>query len=111
MATQEQCHEALQSLSRRLAGAGDEQQRALLDRTVSCRVPDLGVVYSGRLGPDGLSGITTDPAPQAQIRLTVASDDLLALTDGRLPFGSAWARGQVKVDASIRDLFKLRSLL
>ena len=54
---------------------------------------------------------TTEPAPKAQVRLTVGSDDLVALTDGELDFGRAWLSGRVKVEASVRDLLKLRSML
>jgi putative sterol carrier protein len=41
----------------------------------------------------------------------MTSDDLLALVDGRLKMASAWATGRVKIDAGIRDLLKLRSIL
>ena len=49
--------------------------------------------------------------PRADIRLTMTSDDLIALTDGRLHFGNAWATGQVKLEAGLRDLLRLRKLL
>jgi hypothetical protein len=35
----------------------------------------------------------------------------VALTDGHLDFGRAWLSGRVKVEASVRDLLKLRSML
>ena len=81
------------------------------DRSMSCQVPDLGVTFSGALSEGHITGITTDPAPKAQVRLTVSSDDLVALTDGHLDFGKAWLSGRVKVEASVRDLLKLRSML
>jgi hypothetical protein len=49
--------------------------------------------------------------PRADIRLTMTSDDLVALTDGRLSFGSAWQDGRVKLEAGLRDLLRLRKLL
>jgi putative sterol carrier protein len=49
--------------------------------------------------------------PKADIRLTMNSDDLLALTDGQLNFGSAWASGRVKLEAGLRDLLRLRKIL
>ena len=55
--------------------------------------------------PDGPS------VPKADIRLTMASDDLVALTDGRLQFGPAWATGRVRLEAGLRDLLRLRKLL
>jgi putative sterol carrier protein len=45
------------------------------------------------------------------IRLTMASDDLIAMTDGRLHFGKAWASGKVKLEAGLRDILRLRKVL
>lgn len=112
MATTEQCQEALQGLASRLTQAdeGDRQQIAF-DRTLSCHVPDLDVTFSGALSDGHIVDITTEPAPRAQIRITARSDDLVALTDGELSFGPAWLSGRVKVEAGVRDLLKLRSML
>ena len=41
----------------------------------------------------------------------MGSDDLIALTDGELDFAKAWLSGRIKVEASVRDLLKLRSML
>jgi putative sterol carrier protein len=46
----------------------------------------------------------------AQVRLAMSSDDLIALVDGRLKMAAAWATGRIKVEASIRDLIRLRSI-
>jgi len=92
----------------------DPQVRArfLIARTVSCRVPDLDVMFVGNLDDDGLRDLRKeDPADRAQVRLTVSSDDLLALAEGRLAVPSAFATGRLKVVASPLDLLKLRSLL
>ena len=111
LATIEECRAALARLSTAVHGLDtDERQRHVLDRSVSCRVPDLDVVFNGRLDGDGFHGITTDAAPKAQIALTIPSDDLVALADGRLHFASAWAQGKVKVSASFGDLLRLRKL-
>jgi Alkyl sulfatase C-terminal len=112
MATDEQCRAALERLAARLADVdGDEHRHNTFDRTMSCLVTDLDVTFSGTLSDGHITGITTDTAPKAQIRLTVSSDDLVALTDGELDFGRAWLSGRVKVEASVRDLLKLRSML
>ena len=37
--------------------------------------------------------------PKADIRFEMRSDDLVALTEGRLHFAAAWASGRVKVHA------------
>lgn len=112
MATLEQCTTALDGFVRKLAanpGARD------LDRTVSCRLTDLGQVVQGRLALGQVHDMTALPdspaVPKADIRLTMASDDLLALTSGELAFAPAWAAGRVKLEAGLRDMLRLRSLL
>jgi predicted lipid carrier protein YhbT len=80
------------------------------DRSLSCRVRDLDLVFAGRIKDGQLSGIRRAATTDAQIRLDLASDDLLALVDGTLKLAPAWASGQVKVHAGVRDLLKLRSM-
>ena len=112
MATLEECRVALETLADKMASAEEDVRRhTTLDRSLSCHVPDLDVTFSGQLRDGHIHDITTDPAPRAQIRLTVNSDDLLELVAGNLNFASAWAKGRVKIEASMRDLLKLRSLL
>ena len=112
MATLEECQAALQRLAERLADVDeDSRQQHAFDRTLSCQLPDLGVTFSGELRNGHIEGITTDPAPKAQIRLTTDSDNLIAMTDGHLGFGQAWLSGKVRVEAGVRDLLKLKSML
>ena len=111
MATEEECRAALQRLTSRLAASDDGRQRARgFDRTISCQVPDLAVTFFGRLSDGHIGDLTTDPAPRAQIRFIVQSDDLVAMTDGRLQPGEAWKSGRLKVQAGMMDLLKLRSM-
>ena len=112
MASLEDCHTALERLAGRLSSADDHhRQRVAFDRSLSCTVPDLGVTFSGQLSDGHITDITTEPAERAQLRLTATSDDLVALTDGHLNFAQAWLSGRVKVEAGVRDLLKLRSML
>lgn len=112
MATVQDCERAVQSLADRLADVDPEVRAKLLrDRTVSCRVPDLDVVFLGRLSGAGLHDVRTGDDPAAQLKITASSDDLVALAEGRLAVPSAWATGKLKVDASLGDLLKLRTLL
>lgn len=112
MATIQECHAALERLAGKLKDVDEDARRQhAFDRTLSCHVPDLGVTFSGALEDGHIRDITTDDAPRAQIRLTARSDDLVAMTDGHLGFGQAWLSGKVKVDAGVRDLLKLRSML
>jgi hypothetical protein len=98
----------LGDLARNPAAAG-------LDRSLSCRLTDLDEVVLGRLTSGSVRDLHVLPhgpaVPQADIRLTMTSDDLVALTDGRLHFGQAWATGRVKLEAGLRDLLRLRKLL
>jgi len=111
MATVEQCREALEQIATRLAADPDAAARVDLNRTIACHIRDLGVSFHGRLRNGTIEGLTDGDDPSAQIRLTVSSDDLLAIVAGELNFASAWASGRVSLKAGFRDLLKLRKLL
>ena len=112
MATMDQCMNALEGILGDLAA---NPAAAGLDRSLSCRLTDLDQVVLGRLSTGAVRDLHVVPdgpsVPKADIRLTMASDDLVALTDGELAFGSAWATGRVKLEAGLRDLLRLRKLL
>ena len=112
MATEADCEKALQSLVDMLARVPpDVRAKYVLDRTVSCRVHDLGVTWSARLSGDGVVGLTTGDDAKAQVRLSVGSDDLIALIEGRQSVPSAFATGKVRVQASPLDMLRLTNLL
>jgi hypothetical protein len=95
-----------------MARGDDDGLTPNLERTVSCRITDLDVMFTGRLAGGRLSDLSTDQvADPAQIKLTMSSDDLVALVDGDLAIAPAWATGRIKIDASILDMMKLRSLM
>jgi hypothetical protein len=110
-----ECEQALHDLAGRLAEVpADVRGRYVVDRTLACRVPDLDAVFLARLGRGGIEDLRSAPGGDvagAQIRLAARSDDLLALLAGELSPPTAWATGRHKVDASVLDLLKLRSLL
>lgn len=111
MATVEESRVALERLSHALTRLDpDARASAIVERTVSARLTDLDVVFTGRLDHDGFHDMTTEPAERAQIRLTMTSDDLVALADNELSFGKAWSSGRLKVEASFGDLLRLRKL-
>jgi predicted lipid carrier protein YhbT len=90
--------------------------RHLPQRTVTCRVKDLGVLFTARLDEDGVHDIAQvargAPAPpQADVRVTVVSDDLIALADGEDDLLNAWLHGRVQVSAPMRDMLRLRAVL
>lgn len=109
MATEQQCEQALHALADRLAANGSSQSNAF-DRTLSCTIRDLGIVYTGRLKDGQLRDISRSQSRDGQVKLTMSSDDLLALVNGTLNMASAWATGRVKVEAGVRDMLKLRSI-
>ena len=112
MASVEECDKALRSLADALARVPpDVRAKYVLDRTVSCRVTDLATTWSARLRDDGLVGITTDDGSKAQVRISVSSDDLMALIEGRQSVPSAFATGKLRVQASPLDMLRLTSLL
>ncbi|MFI7387890.1 SCP2 sterol-binding domain-containing protein [Streptomyces sp. NPDC049813] len=115
MATTQECRAALDTLSDTMAGAdGEVRAAAALDRTLSCHVTDLDVTFSGRLADGRIEVLATRPGPpaeKAQIRLAMTGDDLVALVRGRLNFAKAWAAGRIRLEASFRDLLRLRTLL
>lgn len=111
MASEAQCDAAVEQVISMLSGAEEAVRTHADDRSVSLFVPDLDRVYSAYLRDGRLVDLTTEQRPRAQIRLTIHSDDLVDLVEGRQGFAQAFARGKVHIDAGLRDMFRLRSLL
>jgi putative sterol carrier protein len=113
MATAQECRAALDVLAHRLSGAGDSVRSKVDERRVACQIRDLDLTFVGQLRDGGLHDIdqNADESRPAQITLTMTSDDLIALTDGSLGVGSAWASGRLRIDAGFRDLLALRTML
>jgi putative sterol carrier protein len=110
VATVEECEQALADLADRLATNESTQRSVSFDRTLTCTIRDLDVIFAGRLKGGQLVDIRRAPSRDAQIKLSMSSADLVALVAGHLKVASAWATGRVKIDASIRDILRLRSL-
>lgn len=112
MATEEECRAALDRLTANLARNADEiRDKVKLDRTMACRVTDLGIAFQGRLVDGTLVDVADGDNPDAKITLSAASDDLIAMVDGELDFVRALASRRVSVRANPFDLLKLHSLL
>ncbi|WND38363.1 SCP2 sterol-binding domain-containing protein [Streptomyces sp. BB1-1-1] len=115
MATTEECRAALDKLSDNMRSAeGDARSAAELDRSVSCHITDLDVTFAGRMADgriDVRETVEGPPREKAEIRLAMTGDDLVALVGGELNFAKAWGSGRVKLEAGLRDLFRLRKLL
>jgi hypothetical protein len=109
VASLQECEAALRELAARIAAVDPElRRRHAVDRTVSCRVPDLAMVFHVRLSGGSVVDLhcrgEQDAAEPAQVRLAAASDDLVAIVTGTLTPPAAWATGRLTVEASVLDL-------
>jgi hypothetical protein len=113
MITAQECQEALAKLAGRLSELSpDERDNYFGNRSISVTIPDLGVTYVTRLGTGEDPVREAVPGePPADIRLTANSAEVLSLADSPMNIGRSWVAGRVKIEASVRDLFRLRKLL
>jgi hypothetical protein len=113
MHSAEECRTALQKLSGRLSELSPaERDQYFGNRTISVTIPDLGVTYVSVLGAGDDPVREAGPGgPPADIRLTADSDQVVALAEQPMNIARAWMSGRVKIEASVKDLFRLRRLL
>lgn len=111
MASVDECRQALHDLAARLEANAQTRGRLDLDRTLACRVTDLGTAFHARLADGSLVDISDGDDPTAKIALTSSSDDLIALVRGDIDVTKAIAARRVSVKANPFDLLKLRKLL
>jgi len=111
VASVDECRQALADLADRLDANAETRGRLDVDRSLACRIPDLGAAFHGRLSGGRLVDIADGDDPHAKIALTAASDDLIALVRGDLDITRAVAARRVSVRANPFDLLKLRRLL
>jgi putative sterol carrier protein len=107
----DECRAALAQLSQRLAANADVGGRLDFDRSLACRITDLGAAFHGRLENGRIVDLADGDDPKAKITLIISSDDLLELVAGRLDAKKAFASGRLKIKASVFDLLKLQRLL
>jgi putative sterol carrier protein len=107
----DECRAALAQLSQRLAANADVGGRLDFDRSLACRITDLGAAFHGRLENGRIVDLADGDDPKAKIALIISSDDLLELVAGRLEVKKAFASGRLKIKASVFDLLKLQRLL
>jgi hypothetical protein len=113
MRSAEECREALEKLAGRLADLSPaDREEYFGNRTISVSIPDLGVTFMTRLGAG--HDLVTKAAPgdpPADIRITANSDEVVSLAESPMNIARAWVAGRVKIEASIKDLYRLRRLL
>jgi predicted lipid carrier protein YhbT len=113
VATKAEVERQLGALMARLDGNEANVRSAIPSRKVlRCEVPDLDTAWYSVVDNGHVSQPSQiPPNGRADITLRVGSDDLVDLVEGRISFLSAFTAGKVRVDASIVDLLRLRSLL
>jgi putative sterol carrier protein len=111
MASVDECRQALHDLATRLDENVETRGKLDFDRTLAARITDLQTAFHARLTGGRLVDIADGDDPKAKIALVAASDDLIALVQGRLDVTRAIASRQVSIKANPFDLLKLRKLL
>jgi hypothetical protein len=113
MNSAEECREALQKLAGRLAELSPaDREQYFGNRTISVTIPDLGITYMTKLGTGDDPVREVQPGePPADIRLTANSDEVVALAQQPMNIARSWMTGKIKIEASMKDLFRLRRLL
>jgi hypothetical protein len=113
MKSAEECRTALQKLAGRLSELSPaERDQYFGNRTISVTIPDLGITYVSVLGAGDDPVREAAPGePPADIRMTAKSDEVVSLAEQPLNIARAWMSGRIKIEASMKDLFRLRRLL
>jgi hypothetical protein len=114
LATADECRKALEGLTARISEMNPDDRAAhLADRTLSCEIPDLGVTFVTRLGPNGADPVREagDEDRPAQVRFVANSDVVVSISQDPGSFARAWLTGRLKVHANVFDLLRLRKLM
>ncbi|MCL2581594.1 MAG: SCP2 sterol-binding domain-containing protein [Streptosporangiales bacterium] len=113
MRSVEECRQALEKLAGRLAEVPPaDREEYFGNRTMSVTVSDHDITYVTRLGAGDDPVHPASPGePPADIRLTATSDEVVSLAASPLNIARAWVAGRVKIEASVKDLIRLRRLL
>ena len=114
MATRQQVEAKLRELIHRLA-ATDEARGALArslpdPKTIAVHITDLDADYWTVMRAGRMDRLHAGQSEDADIRIRVASDQLVSMVDGKASMFSAYLSGQIKIEASVSDLLRLRRL-
>ncbi len=113
MATPEEVEAIMLDLMRRFEKLEDGQ-RALLPsrRSIEAHCPDLDLTWHAMLRDGMVTSFDKGPAPgRWQIRVSVRSDDLLAMHHKTLQVREAYLSDRLQIRASMTDLLRLRAAL
>lgn len=111
MATVDEVEDVLAELLERLGRVGDPT-RALLPsrRLIEARCPDLDLVRYAEWRQGRITFLEVPPR-HVDIRISVRSDDLMAVVGGEMTFSQAYASNRIRLDAPMTDLLRLRAVL
>ena len=115
MATKRQVETKLRQLIKRLDQTDREVRGSLAEslpesRIIEVVITDLDASYWTELDGGRMDGLHHGTPREAEILVRVSSDHLIELVDGRKSLFSAYLSGQVRIEASISDLLRLRRL-
>lgn len=112
MATADEVEATLQRLMKRFERL-DDRYRSMLPsrRVVEAVFHDIDRIYHASWRHGELSDLRHGPADDADIRVSLSSDDLLEMAEGKLRFRKAYASNRVRIEATMTDLLRLRSAL
>lgn len=112
MATADEVEATLTRLMERIERL-DDPYRSILPsrRTVEAVFHDIDRIYHATWRRGEISQLREGPADRADIRVSLTSDDLIAMADGQLRFRKAYASNRVRIEASMTDLLRLRSAM
>ncbi|WP_025274436.1 SCP2 sterol-binding domain-containing protein [Haloglycomyces albus] len=112
MATAAECRDILEKMVGSASKKADKYE-GLKDfkRNMVCDITDLGVQFRGTIDDGKFSDLSEGDDPDAEVRLTIASDDLVKVKAKELSPAKAFLTGKVKIKASVSDLNKMRKAL
>ncbi len=114
MAAKRTVEEKLRELMSRLDGSEDAQgslAESLPDeKIIAVTLPDIDAEYWTVMHAGRMEKLHRGAPERSDIRIRVDSDHLVELVDGQRSLFSAVMAGQVKIEASISDLLRLRKL-
>ena len=112
MATRAEVDRTLRGLVRKLDGADTNGAKLpSASRVIACHITDLEITYRAEYGEGRIRKLrVTKAVDDADVRISVSSDELISLAQGRTSLPLALLFGRIRVDANARDLMLLRQL-
>lgn len=111
MATASEVDRTLKQLVKRLDEASLEPGNLPEKRSLVVFIRDLDITYTAVFGGGRITALKKrDAEGDEDVRISLSSDDLASLANGKLGVGGALLTGRLRVDAGARDLLLLRQL-